>query len=204
MKAQTRVWVDRVLDAGAQPEDVPDLFYVLERMGAWAGPTHGAVEFVRDTTAPLWSVRMLPHELGLPAERRALEEFHLQMLEQLAPALVDLPFEKGQTWPSRQTGLGRRAKRAGVLAGKVRGELKRRTAQAPAPATDGNAPDDEFAPVLADVRSVVLDQPDHPAWELLDRAKVESLLDKSAPALDGMSRYYVWRLATVFGGIKPD
>jgi hypothetical protein len=34
---------------------------------------------------------------------------------------------------------------------------------------------------------------------VLDRQRVEGLLKSQAGALDTMSRYYVWRLATVFG-----
>jgi hypothetical protein len=34
---------------------------------------------------------------------------------------------------------------------------------------------------------------------VLDRPRVEALLASQAGALDTMSRYYVWRLATVFG-----
>jgi hypothetical protein len=49
------------------------------------------------------------------------------------------------------------------------------------------------------VREVVLSQADHPAWPVLDRARVEQLLSNDAAALDEVSRYYVWRLATVFG-----
>src|SRR5204863_2812604 len=112
VRRQIERFVADALDAGIDPVDVPDHFYLWRRMGTWAGPTHGAVEYVRDTTSPLWSARMLPHALGLPAAERAREEFHLKLLEHLAPKLVDLPFEKGQTWPSRQTELQRRAKSA--------------------------------------------------------------------------------------------
>ena len=54
---------------------------------------------------------------------------------------------------------------------------------------------------LPEVRDTVLEQPDHPAWPLLDRGRVESLLGSEPAALDTMSRYYAWRLATVFGGL---
>jgi hypothetical protein len=200
VRDQVRRWVDEMLGALADPADVPDLFYVLARMGTWAGPSHGCVEFVRDTTSPLWSVRMLPHELGLPAAERAREEFHLRVLERIAPDLVDIPFENDQPWPSRQSELQRRAGRARVFAGKVRGELKRRASQ-PSPGPAAEAAGDPFAAVLAGVRTTVLDQPGHPAWALLDRPRVESLLGRGAGSLDAMSRYYVWRLATVFGGL---
>ncbi|MEA2480014.1 MAG: hypothetical protein QOJ07_1936, partial [Thermoleophilaceae bacterium] len=203
VRDQVTAWVDEVLGAGARPEDVPDLFYLLERMGAWAGPTHGCVEYVRDTTSPLWSARLLPHELALPARERAREDFPLRVLERLAPDLVDLPFEHGGGWPSRQSELSRRAAAARVLAGKAGRELSRRiAARRPRPAAAGGGaadPADPFAAVLADVRDTVLSIPSHPAWELLDRARVESLLARDATALDAMSRYYVWRLATVFG-----
>ena len=47
----------------------------------------------------------------------------------------------------------------------------------------------------------MLDRPDHAAWAVLDRGRVESLLSSDPGALDTMSRYYVWRLATVFEGL---
>jgi hypothetical protein len=48
------------------------------------------------------------------------------------------------------------------------------------------------------VRERVLAQPDHPAWALLDRGRVEAVLSLPPEALDPMRRYQVWRLATVF------
>ena len=55
--------------------------------------------------------------------------------------------------------------------------------------------------VLPEIRDAVLSQPDHPAWPLLDRPRVEALLSSPPAALDTMSRYYAWRLATVFGAV---
>jgi hypothetical protein len=172
--------------------DLGDLFYLHRRMGTWAGPTHGAVEFVRDTTSPLWSHRLLPDELGLPARDRARELFHLEVLKRLAPQLVDVPFEDGRPWRAREDELTRRVRKARSMAGKVRGELRRRV-------KPPKAVDDPFARVLPEIRDAVLSQPDHPAWQVLDRPRVETLLDSDAGSLDTMSRYYAWRLATVFG-----
>jgi hypothetical protein len=154
----------------AGPDRLPDLFYLHRRMGSWAGPTHGAVEFVRDTTSPLWSRRLLPDLLG------AGGEFHQQVLERLAPKLLDVPYEGTRSLPR-----------------KVADELRRRVLPRPTP--DG----DPFARILPEIREAVLSQPDHPAWHVLDRPRVESLLASRAAALDTMSRYYAWRLATVFG-----
>jgi hypothetical protein len=147
--------------------DLGDLFYLHRRMGTWAGPTHGAVEFVRDTTSPLWSRRLLPDLLG-----GAGGEFHRQVLERLAPELLDVPYEPPRTLPR-----------------KVVDELRRRLRPRP----------DPFDRILPEIRDAVLSQPQHDAWHVLDRARVEELLARQAGALDTMSRYYAWRLATVFG-----
>jgi hypothetical protein len=186
-------FVDRQLAAGAAPRDVPDLFYLRERMGSWAGPTHGCVEFVRDTTSPLWSARMLPHELGLPAPERERERFHLEVLRELAPELVDVPFA-GAGWPRPRSPLAARAARARHLA-------RRRAAGGRgggAPGCEPAAIADPFARVVAGVREASGAHPDHVAWRVLDRGRVERLLAREPAALDTMSRYYVWRLATVF------
>jgi hypothetical protein len=179
-------FVARERAAGAEPEDVPDLFYLRERMGSWAGPTHGAVEPVRDTTSPLWSLRMLPFELGLPAAARAREEFHRAVLRELAPDLLEVPFAGGAGWKTPS-----RAARARRLARRAAEEARRRLARAPGPGGP-----DPFAGVLDLVRRETGAQPDHVAWHVLDRDRVERLLARGD--LDTMSRYYVWRLATVF------
>ena len=62
---------------------------------------------------------------------------------------------------------------------------------------------DPLDPILADVREQVLAAESHPAWEVLDRDRCEALLSRPAAALDEMSRYHVWRLATVFVGNRP-
>lgn len=222
-------FVQRMSQAGAAASDVPDLFYLLERMACWAAPTHGVVEAVRDTTSPLWSQRMLPHLLGLPARERMLERFHLLLLEELAPQLVDEPFADGSSWPSRQSELRRQLERVRKLSGKVRAELERRragrragstparsaqpasgagSAQAgsakAADASSANAAQartgatDPFDAVIAAVREAALSQPEHPAWSALDRPQTERLLAYPAVSLDEMSRYHVWRLASVF------
>src|SRR5207249_3556747 len=101
-------------------------------------------------------------------------------------SLLEIPYES----PARS---GRRRE----LARKAVAELRRRRhAVAPVAATD-----DVFTRILPEIRDAVLSQPDHPAWPLLDRPRVEALLSSPPAALDTMSRYYAWRLATVFGAV---
>ena len=82
-------------------------------------------------------------------------------------------------------------RRLRTLVRKVAAEARRRT-----PAARRGS--DPFDRILPEVRELVLSQPSHPAWPVLDRGRVEQLLAAKAAALDTMSRYYVWRLATVF------
>src|SRR3954453_19948330 len=116
-------------------------------MGTWAAPTHGAVEYVRDSTSPLWSEALLPDLLGLPATDRERELFHRQVLERLAPQLLEVPYENGAPSPPR----------------KVLAEFTRRV-QRKRP--------DPFDTTLREIRELVNGQPDDPAWQVLDRARV--------------------------------
>ena len=203
VRDQIGAWVDTQLDAGVAGTDVPDMFYLQRRMGTWAGPSHGCVEYVRDTTSPLWSRRLLPDLLGLPAPERARELFHLRVLEQLSPQLVDVPFEDGRGWPARRSGAVHRMARARELAGKAAAEARRRALARRRTSAAGPAGADPFAAILPEIRDTVLSQPGHQAWSVLDRDRVERLLDSPAGSLDTMSRYYAWRLATVFGAMEP-
>ena len=182
VREQIDRWVGDVLDAGANPVDVPDLFYLQKRMGTWAGPTHGAVEYVRDTTSPLWHERMLPHLLALPAADRAAERFHYEVLSELSPELAQAP-----GWFKPTTKLQRRASRATSIARKAIAEARRRVAASkgsvPPGASKGSVP--------SELRQAIVT--DHP---VIDRAHADKLLADPNP--DEVTRYYLWRLATLF------
>ena len=173
-------WIDEQAAHGVATADLPDLFYFDRRMKTWAAPTHGCVEYVRDTTSPLWSRRVVADLLAPPGEDRSRLAYHRAMrrLSVLDPA-------------PNGSGSGRVA-RARTLAGKVAAEAGRRLRARRSSVAD------PLDPILADVRDQVLDARTHPAWEVLDRDRCEALLTRPAASLDEMSRYYVWRLATLF------
>ena len=133
-------FVDQQLLYGAAPIDVPDLYFFHVHMACWAGPTHSCVEWVKDTTSPTWSPRLLAHELGLPARERALHLFHLRATEALAPAIVDVPFEGDRPWPARQSALERRTHGARRVARKVLAEGRRRAPAVHRPRRSAGAP----------------------------------------------------------------
>jgi hypothetical protein len=97
-------------------------------------------------------------------------------------------------WVERRSEASRRIASGTDVARKVGRELRRRVRRPPAAV----AAADPFAAVLPEIRDAVLSQPDHGAWSVLDRSRVESVLSQDAAALDEVRRYQVWRLATVF------
>jgi hypothetical protein len=202
VRGQIGRWVDEHLAAGIAPADVPDAFYLLKRMATWAGPTHGCVEGVMDTTSPLWCKRLLAAELGLPPRERVREQFHFRVLKVLVPELLEVEFEGDRAWPTSTSAVERKLARLRALLGKARFEAARRVPQRalgvlPATAARVTAAD-TFATAHSIVRGRALASAGHPAWTVLDRARVEALLRSEPAQLDAMRRYYIWRLATVF------
>ena len=84
--------VDTQLDAGVPPVDVSDLFFLLNRTGSLCGGGFGCVEYAKgDTITPLWSSRILRHQLAPPLRQRARKRFHTATLNALSPLLAKLP-----------------------------------------------------------------------------------------------------------------
>jgi hypothetical protein len=95
VERQLRDWVDVHLAGGIPPRDLPDAFYVLNRMANWAGPGHGWGEYSKgDTVSPLWCARLLPQLLGGSHAERTDGTIPLRLIEVLSPALTRLPFEE--------------------------------------------------------------------------------------------------------------
>jgi len=173
------------------------MLYVLKRMGTWAGPTQGCVEYIQDSTAPLWSARLLAHELGPSPRERVAERFHRQLLEELAPSLTEVPFEGVRSARDSRSDWQRRAAHLLLLARRAT-EGWRRANRLRSQSPQAGKRDDPLAPVLATVREHVHARPDHPAWQILDRRRVGQLLDRGPVLLDGTRCQYIWRLATIF------
>jgi hypothetical protein len=189
-------WVDRHVAAGAGPEDVPDLFYTLERLPYWAAPSHMFFEQKNDTVTPLWFARVVPHQLAPSAGEREQELFHFHVLSQLSPPLASTDFDgTNPSWPVFGKNKATRRHAAEVVLRKATRELRRRARSRLQRSRDND--EDPFVKTMAEVRRSAAAHVDHPAWRYLDRARVERLLNTHPLQLDPRSRRLAWRLASV-------
>lgn len=182
-------WVGRQLAAGVPASMVLDTFYLDQRMPHWIAVSQGVSEYVHDLVNPLWSRRLISQEVGFAPTQRRQELFHLQLLQRLAPALLEIPFDVESLAHRRQRDHGLSAGRARTLA-KLRRELRRSLWGYPGP--------DLLPEVAAHLRLAVESDGGHASWDVLDRRRVHELLRRNARTLDRRSRSMIWRLATVF------
>lgn len=190
-------WVHEQVAAGVAPENLPDLFYLRERMSNWVGGSHGFDEYMTDITSPLWTPRLLPHEFGLPATERSRELFHFHVLNTLSPELTRIPFgDSNPSWPTFGQTRPARGQRFRVLAAKARREMRRRY-ELRVSRPVGNRGVVGLAHAAALARLHAPDASDG-VWEVLDRKKTLALLAKSPSTLDARRRSILWRVATAF------
>lgn len=204
VRATLREWADEWQAQGAAPADLPQLAYLDLRMGFWAGPSHGAVEWTRDTTSPLWSWKLLaPMLAGSVAERHA-ETLHRRLVALLAPQLTGVPFEDGATWAQ-----GGAATQPPAPEG-APSQSSSSASSSPPPAAAGAAPgntDLHAAPTrtFAEVQGLAragLATADGVA-SVVDRRRAQRLLTAPEAELDWRRRSWVWNLFTAAGPGPP-
>jgi len=94
---------------------ITELSWMENRVGSWAGPlTYGVPESYKFVLYPLGHRRNFELWLGLPPEYRASGQFVTDLLLQLWPDLLDIPFNPAPGWR------GQIAQRTRRLAGRLR------------------------------------------------------------------------------------
>ncbi len=185
-------------EAGVPLVELGESFYLLEKMANWVGPSLSLSEYVSDLTTPLWSRRLIPYELGLPARDRARELFHFHVLDVLEPELTRLSFSASNPdWPTFVRERPARPRKSRKAAKLMRRELGRRYQRLAyrRPAMLGER-------MLGDAAACALERAvGHPEtddiWRVLDRRRTLRLLRRDPRDLDVRSRRTAWRVATI-------
>jgi hypothetical protein len=179
-----RVWAERYAPL-VPPIELSKIYHLLVRIGTWspAGPL--SRDFGFDTIQPVAIARLLPQQVGLPIEERKHEHWHRVQISAMRPDIGAVPYE------ALGENLGLRIARE--LRRRVELEVRRLLR---APSTERRA--NPFFGVWDLTREAVAARPDHPAWQFLDRRRVDSILSGVPERLDPRSRNQVLRLATVF------
>lgn len=194
-------WVGRHRELGFASSDLPDAFWLFERLQCWLAPPQHLQELSNDTTAPLWSLRMLPFTFAGTSRSRTGEPLHYGLLSELAPGLMRIRFDGiSPSWPSFPAS-ARHARRQRDLAFKVRREAQRRF-EARRRERRGVL-DPLLDSARRDVVTALSSLDGHVAWDVLDRKRTMKLLTRDLYTLDPRSQSTIWRLATVLCADLP-
>ncbi|MFV2013630.1 hypothetical protein, partial [Micromonospora sp. LOL_027] len=178
LREWTRRFVETEVDDGVALDDIPEVLH-LERMSNWHGPNLANRAHREDAVSMYLSPRLWPHMIGGGGDGgRYTERFRNELLAALGPDLAALPYEAGQ-----QTWLYDSAVARTLTA-------ERRRAHA--------IPVEPIGTVLEAARTAVHNQPEHPAWNLIDRKRVSELLRNTPDQFRGIERYQLWTLTTMF------
>lgn len=83
--------------AGAEPGDLPDLFYLRNRVPNWLGGIRGVKSFERQPVMPLYAPALMALAFRMTPEERRMERAHHALIAHHAPALLPIPFAH-QRW----------------------------------------------------------------------------------------------------------
>jgi len=99
-----RAFTDRAIsgyaEQGFHPEDINDAFYLYERGGRRTGQVMNTTTHLRDSYSPFFSRALVAAIFSVDIKVRRTEAFHYQLIELLAPQVLNLPCESGP-WKSR-------------------------------------------------------------------------------------------------------
>ena len=180
-EAYLEQFVERTLSSGFEPEDVPDVFYLGERVRRWAGSNFRPPIPFRSVYSPFCSRSYAEVAFSLSLARRYSEHLPHELLRWCAPELSRIPMEK--PWRFQNPA----ALKAGLLAERGGKALRRRLPNVLSRMLSGKGPPQRqwraqrrfgwFERKREDFRELCLDQDGSSVWECVDRTRIEELLN---------------------------
>lgn len=204
-RAEIERFVAEHLAQGVAPQDLPDLYYLLEDTCRWGGAQHRQPLNVFEVFSPFATRPYVAATFALSAPLRVMEVLPLELIRSYAPTLLELPFDK-PLMPQTLAALRRRLQRKQVMRGfkalaRTLGiaKLKRRRPVRP---VKERGPNEEraywFEEVRQEVLAICLDEPNSPLWGYVARPRFEALMRTP----DARHRHgyisQLYKIATVF------
>jgi hypothetical protein len=209
--------ISQYIGRGIASTDVPDVFYMYERISRFIGSNLRKVTPAGDLYAPFCSRRFIEAIFSISALQRCTEPLHYGLIRLLAPDLHGLPYAKDSSRYRQDS--WRRQNPAANLLGMVGNQLwrdarNRARRWVPLALRQRLRPKSQRptrAPVmynrsrwlesrLKQIRSVCLDQPRSLLWEFVDRSKFEQITAPSAELAAHRARHLggLYTIATLF------
>lgn len=187
-----------LLASGVRPIDLPDAFLASEHERRWAGSQFRQVMSRSDVFSPFLTRPYARAAFSVPALDRYTEVVPRRLLAHLSRGLHELPY--GKPWlPASPTGFY-----LWHVPAKISGRLRERVPRAARPRAwmrPGRKRDRTLLleEVLPHVRERCLSRDASSLWELIDRGRLERLLDPSRPT-EVRARHHaaIYLVATLF------
>jgi len=200
-RSYLRSFVERAVDAGFSPLDVPDVFCIYDCLRRWGGANARKALPASDLFAPLCTRPFLEAAFSMSALYRYSEPLHYELTQLLVPQLHGFPSEKGP-WRS-QNPLWNVAKwMAGwplrKVPARIRSRFARRESKQPVQAEAFDRPAWLEAQRSA-LRELCLDQSNSGLWSFVDRSVFERITSPAADPAERHRRVYgLLSVATLF------
>lgn len=185
--------VERHADQGVDVHDLNDSFFLYEEEGRRVGQVMHPTTFLRDTYSPYFSRSVMTAAFTIKERFRRIQPFHYGLLEELAPQLLKIPFDKG-SWRSRSPSLNfyrelvQQVHRR--LVAKISARFPRAHTAAPLHFIVKDAGFERLnwlQQIRINLRDTCLDDRNSAIWDFVERKKFDALTAESTSA-DDLSR----------------
>ncbi len=196
-------FVDRALGDGFGPVDVPEVFYLSERLRRWAGNNFRQATPYHSVYSPFCIRPYVEAAFAIPADRRFTEHIPYELLKLLSPELFRFPSDS--PWKQQnprllnvsallKRGLRSARRRARSLGRKVGlGDSE------PTRGWRGGQRANWLEAKREDFRRLCLDRSSSRLWEHVDRDEFERLMDPRAESSERERRHRtLLRVVTMF------
>ena len=174
-------------DDGFGVEDLNDVFFLYERAGRRSGRNMRATMELRDSYSPYYCRAFAEKSFSLDARSRRTEPLHYRLIEEIAPAVLGIPFDKG-SWTSRSPSLNLYVEVMQQVKRRLRSKVARRILWARQKANRHMIVKDTMfervkwlKQVQPKLREMCLDGSSSPVWDFVDRDRFDAVTAPSAP-----------------------